>query len=122
MYIPVEFVNPDIPGGLMQSVHVLGYDAAQFVRLFQFKQFPVRRVGFRFRIQQMPPVIIKKALRLQIEKRFAQNHLRRKAVSGIPLAVETPAPPKKTIRRDRSMISCSALISPSFISCALFFL
>ena len=68
MNVSVKLIDPDIAGGLVKSVHILGHNPPQFVRPFQLKKLPVGRVGFCLRIQHMFPVPVKEFLRLKIEK------------------------------------------------------
>ena len=71
----MDLVHQPVAGQFVQSVDVLGDDAAQLPRLLQFKQLPVGGVGQGFRVQHIPPVEVEEGIRVQVEEGLAQDHL-----------------------------------------------
>ena len=72
----MQLIYPDIPRHFVQSVHILRHDPSQTVRLFQFIEEAVHRVGPGLRVKHVLSVIVIKGFRLKIKEAFAQNNLR----------------------------------------------
>ena len=74
----VDLVDADVAGLFVQAVDVLGDNAPQLIRFFQLEKAAVRSVRLRVRIQHKLTVKIKENIRMEIEKRFAEDHFRGK--------------------------------------------
>jgi hypothetical protein len=64
----------------METVNILGNDAAQSVLPFQTIQASVYRVWLCIRKQQVFPIEVKELLRLQVEEVPAEDEFRRQSV------------------------------------------
>ena len=116
MDVPVELVNPDVPGVPVQAVHVLGRQAPELPGPLQGGQGPVGGVGARLREEHVGPVPGKEGLRVQmitraedIEAFVHQHHshildvLRRHNSSGLPC------------QREKNMLALCRSLFPDYV-------
>ena len=120
---PVNLLYVPAPGFLMEPVNVLGNDTGQSSRQFQLckgQMRPVRQGGSGI---QIFAVVVEKELRLFLQTFAAEQIFRLIAQetfgpflyrpflllkSGMPLSVDTPAPPRNTVLSDSKRMSQKA--------------
>lgn len=105
--------------GLVQTVDVLGHDGPAFALALQRRQTQVGRVGLCPVDDELLAVEVKKFCGVGLVEGVGEHRLGRvlefwwyspstERKSGMPLSVETPAPPKKTMLFVAARISSNA--------------